>query len=57
MMEMKMTLEEAIKVKESLEELSVDAEDFSWGPTYEFAKQRKAEALKIIQNEIKRLKK
>jgi len=43
-----LTLEEAIKIKESLEELSVDAEDFSWGPTYEFAKQRKAEALKII---------
>ena len=51
-----MTLEEAIKVKESLEELSADTETFSWGPTWEFANQRKAEALKIIKCEIKVLK-
>lgn len=51
-----MTLEEAIKVKESLEELTADAETFSWGPTGIFANQRKAEALRIIRKEIKRLK-
>lgn len=50
-----MTLEEAIKIKESLYELSPDVESFSWGPTFEFAKQRQNEALKIIQKEIKRL--
>lgn len=52
-----MTLEEAIKVKESLEELTADVETFNWGPSWEFANQRKAEALKIIKREIKELKK
>lgn len=52
-----MTLEEAIKVKESLEELSADVETFNWGPSWEFANQRKAEAIKIIKREIKELKK
>lgn len=52
-----MTLEEAIKVKESLEELSADVEVFNWGPSWEFANQRKAEALKIIKREIKELTK
>lgn len=51
-----MTLEEANKVKESLEELSADPETFSWGPTWEFANQRQAEALKIIKREIRELK-
>jgi hypothetical protein len=51
-----MTLEEAIKVKESLEELSADPETFSWGPSWDFANQRKADAIKIIKREIKRLK-
>ena len=51
-----MTLEEAIKVKESLKELTADVETFNWGPSWEFANQRKEEALKIINKEIKRLK-
>jgi hypothetical protein len=51
-----MTLEEAVKVKESLKELTADEETFSWGPTWEFANQRKQEALGIINKEIKRLK-
>lgn len=51
-----MTLEEAIKVKESLSELSADPEVFNWGPSWEFANQRKDEALTIIKQEIKRLK-
>ena len=51
-----MTLEEAIKVKESLQELTADVEELSWGPSRDFANQRKAEALKIIDKEIKRLK-
>lgn len=51
-----MTLEEAIIVKESLEELSPNPETFCWGPTLSFAKQRQDEALKIIRKEIKRLK-
>lgn len=51
-----MTLDEAIKIKESLEELSADPEVFNWGPTLTFAKERKREALRIIRSEIKRLK-
>jgi len=51
-----MTLEEAVKIRDSLKELSVDVEYFSWGPSYEFATQRKQEALKIINREIKQLK-
>jgi hypothetical protein len=35
-----MTLEEAIKVKESLEELEATAEKFDWGPSQAFAQQR-----------------
>lgn len=51
-----MTLEEAIKVEESLKELTADVETFNWGPSWEFANQRKAEALKIIRREIRKLK-
>ena len=51
-----MTLEEAIKVKESLKELTADRETFNWGPSWEFANQRKEEALTIIKREIKNLK-
>lgn len=50
-----MTLEDAIKVKESLEELSPDPETFCWGPTLFFAKQRQDNALSIIDKEIERL--
>lgn len=50
-----MTLDEAIKIRDSLKELSASVEDFSWGPSWEFAKRRQAEALKIIQAEIKRI--
>ena len=52
-----MTLEELYKVKKSLEELTADVETFNWGPSWEFANQRKAEALKILRREIKALKK
>ena len=51
-----MTLEDAIKVKESLEEMRPHVEDFSWGPTHSFAEQRQREALRIIRREIKQLK-
>ena len=47
-----MTLEEAVKIKESLEELSADVETFNWGPSLEFARQRQAEAIRIIKQEI-----
>lgn len=50
-----MTLEEAVKVRESLEELIADPE-IDFGPSYEFTKIRQAESLKIIRKEIKRLK-
>jgi hypothetical protein len=50
-----MTLEEAIKIKESLEELVADPE-IDFGPAYEHTKIRQSEALQIIKKEIKRLK-
>jgi hypothetical protein len=50
-----MTLEEAIKVMESLKELTADVETFNWGQRWEF-NQRKAEALRIMRREIKELK-
>jgi hypothetical protein len=51
-----MTLEELYKLKDSLEELTADVETFNWGPSWEFANQRKKEALKIVKREIKRIK-
>jgi hypothetical protein len=51
-----MSLEDAIKIKESLQELEASVERFSWGPTLYFAQQRQQEALKIIRREIKRIK-
>ena len=50
-----MTLEEAIRVKESLEELIADPES-DFGPAYEMTKLRKQEALRIIKKEIRLLK-
>lgn len=51
-----MTLEEAIKIKQSLEEMRPHVEDFSWGPTHNFAEQRQREALRIIRREIRSIK-
>lgn len=47
-----MTLVELQKVYDSLLECGPDVEDFSWGPTYEFAMQRRETALKILKNAI-----
>mgnify|MGYP003349426644 CR=1 FL=1 len=47
-----MTIEELLKVYDSLKECTPDVEDFSWGPTYEFALQRRKEALKILTKAI-----
>ena len=47
-----MTLEDLQKVYDSLLECGPDVEDFSWGPTYEFAMQRRETALKIIKKAI-----
>lgn len=47
-----MTLEELEQVHNSLLECGPDVEDFSWGPTYEFAMQRRETALKILKREI-----
>lgn len=48
-----MTLEELIKVKESLEELEATTEKFDWGPSQAFAQQRQKEAIRIVKREIK----
>lgn len=47
-----MTLKELEQVYSSLMECGPDVEDFSWGPTYEFAMQRRETALKILQKAI-----
>jgi|688.fasta_scaffold1081938_1 hypothetical protein len=47
-----MTLQQLRQVKESLEECGPDSDDFSWGPTYEFAIRRRQEALNILNKEI-----
>lgn len=50
-----MTLEEAVKIKESLEELIADPE-IDFGPAYEMTKHRKQESIKLIDKEIRKLK-
>ena len=52
-----MTLDELKKIKESLEECRPHVEDFSWGPTLEFAIERREDALSILKREIKDAKK
>lgn len=47
-----MTLEELEHVYNSMLECGPDVEDFSWGPTYEFAMQRRETALKILKKAI-----
>lgn len=51
-----MTLTEAEKIKRCLQELIVDIEYNSFGPTYEIAEREQREALRIIRREIKQLK-
>lgn len=46
-----MNLKDAIKIKESLEELIADPE-IDFGPSYEMTKKRKKEALSLIRKEI-----
>lgn len=50
-----MTLSEAKTVLDSLKELSPNIEDFSWGPTYNFARHRQQNAIMILKKEITRL--
>lgn len=49
-----MTLQELEQVYNSLLECGPDSEDFNWGPTYEFAMQRRETALKIIKRETEK---
>lgn len=51
-----MTLEDAIKVRESLKELEATAEKFDWGPSQAFAQQRQQEAIRIMNREIRQIK-
>lgn len=50
-----MTLEELKKVYESLKECDPDVEVFDWGPSWELARRRKEEALRILRKEIKKV--
>ena len=47
-----LTINELEQVYNSLLECGPDIEDFSWGPTYEFARQRRETALKILKKAI-----
>ena len=51
-----MELSELNEVLDSLRELSPDIEDFSWGPSYEWAVQRRKKSIEIINKEIEKLK-
>ena len=51
-----MELKELNEVLESLKELSPDIEDFSWGPSYEWAMQRRKRSIDIINIEIAKCK-
>ena len=50
------SLQDLIKVRESLAELDANVEDFNWGPSIYFARKRKEEALRIIEQEINHLR-
>ena len=50
-----MTLDNLNKVLESLEELIPDPE-IDFGPSYELTKKRKAEAIRVVKQEIKWMK-
>ena len=52
-----MNLDELKQIKESLKECKPDVEDFSWGPSWEMAQDRKKAALKILRRAIKECKK
>lgn len=51
-----LTIDELEQVYSSLMECGPDVEDFSWGPTYEFAMQRRETALKIVKKAIESAK-
>jgi NADH:ubiquinone oxidoreductase subunit D len=51
-----MTIKELEQVYSSLLECGPDEEDFGWGPTYEFAMQRRETALKILKQAIEELR-
>jgi len=50
-----MTLQELRQVKQSLEECGPNVEDYSWGPSYEFAQERKQQALATLNKAIKEM--
>lgn len=49
-----MTVEDLQKIYDSLLECRPDAEEFSWGPTYKLAMDRREIALRILRKEIKK---
>lgn len=51
-----MTKKDLQRVYDSLLECGPDEEDFSWGPTYEFAMQRRERALNILKQAIEEAK-
>lgn len=52
-----MTKEELALVIATMEDLSVDVESHSWGPTYHLATEQKTKALKILRKELSEMKK
>ena len=47
-----MTLDDALVIRASLLELAPDVDNVAWGPTLSFTKERRAEAIRIIDAEI-----
>lgn len=52
MVDQEVTIENLQKVYNSLLECEPDVENFSWGPTYELAMQRRTAALNILKKAI-----
>jgi hypothetical protein len=52
-----MTVEELNFVRDTIENLVVDSELFSWGPSYEIMNREKKRAISILNREIKEQKK
>lgn len=48
-----MTKDDLAFVIATMEDLSVDAETHSWGPSYHLAQQDKQKALKMLRKELK----
>lgn len=52
---MTLNIHELKQIKEVLDECRPNVEDFSWGPSLDFAQKRRDEARKLIKREIRQV--